>query len=134
MAHRRTPIEKEKDKEFAINLWLQGWNVREISKELEVEHERNGNPYKLSYVTVSTDIAEIIEEAKKNRDKSGINILEDVIQKYEHIYQESLYSHRLRSNPLHVGNALKALENIAKLRGLSVDKAELTIKYDIDIE
>ena len=58
--------------------------------------------------------------------------MEDIIMKYEHIYNEAMMAARLGD---YSGrrDANKALDSIAKIKGLSVEKSEVSIKYDIEI-
>jgi DNA-binding transcriptional MerR regulator len=132
--HRRNSAEVELDKSFSIRLWRQGYNIRDIAELLTEEHDRIGNPYKVSYGIIQRDIAEIIIEANKLRSKSGIDDLNIILDRLEFLYDENLQSHRIRPNPGYTANAAKILEQLAKLKGLQIDKTEVLIKYDIDIE
>jgi hypothetical protein len=127
--YRRNDAEIELDKAIEINYWRQGYPIREIAAMMELERK-----YKVSYVTIQRDIAEVIKEAKELRAKAGINDLDDIIDKYEHIYNEACILARTTPHPGYLANANKSQENIAKLKGLQVDKTEISFKYIIDIE
>lgn len=134
--YKRNAAEVQRDKEFSADLWKRGYNIIEIAKMLEEEHERLNTPYSLSYRSVSGDIKDIIEQTRKLKQQTGINDLEELLERYEYLYNEAIISHRISPMGGHLTTAVKVLDHIAKLKGLSVEKAELymKVKYDIDIE
>lgn len=130
MAHakfNRTPKQIEFDRNEAIRLWLGGARIREIASILEELHTQQGNPYKLSLMTIQRDIASIIKETRIQREKSGISSFEDALQKYDYLYNQAILSGDIKTAKL-------VEDSIIKLKGLITDKSEVTIKYDIDIE
>ena len=128
----RTPKQIEFDRNFAIRHWLNGYRLRDIQEMLIQEHAAQNTPYKPSLMMIQKDIAQIIKETRIQREKSGINSLEDIIAKYEHLYNEAMIAQRL-GDPNGRKDANKALDSIAKIKGLITEKQEVTLKYDIEI-
>lgn len=131
--HRRTPMEIEADRQFAVSEWVKGFTIREIAQMLSQKHENEGNPYDLNFVTVQRDIVATIQEAKKLRDKAGLSDLEDLISKAEFIYNEAIVQNRATPNPGYLGVADKAITQLCKLKGIAPEKIDVTMKYDIEI-
>jgi hypothetical protein len=129
----RTIEEVEADRKFAIDLYLQGYRIREIKEMLEQEHCIKNNPYKVSLMLIQRDIANTIKEGKILRSKAGVDDLEDAIKKAEYIYNECLRTQRVIPHPGYMNAANKALEMVNKLKGLGADKVDITIKYDVEI-
>jgi len=129
---QRTPQQIEYDRNFAVNHWLNGYRIRDIQEFLTAEHTQKGTPYKPSLMMIQRDIAAIIKETRIQREKSGIDTLEEIIAKYYHIHNESMMAARL-GDPNGRRDAAKALDAIAKIKGLVTEKAEVTIKYDVEI-
>lgn len=134
--YKRTLVEIQRDKEFSADLWKKGYSIIEISKQLAELHEQNGSPYILSYRNIARDIKEVVEETRKLRQQTGINDLEELLERYEYLYNECIISHRFSPVGGHLNTATKILDHIAKLKGLSVEKAEIymKVKYDIELE
>jgi len=130
--HRNT-VEKELDKKFASDMWKRGYSIRDIARLIEEYHVELKNPYSLNFVTISRDLKEVIKEAKKLREKAGINDLDDLVIKTEHIYNKALSDDFLSPNPGYLNTASKQIELLAKLKGLAIEKSEVTIKYDVEI-
>jgi hypothetical protein len=130
---KRTLEEIEFDQNFAIDFYLQGYPVRTIATMLINEHTINGNPYNISHMQVYKDVFSVIEKAKKMRDESGINHLEDLIVKYEHLYNEANIAMRA-GDPTGRKDAKNILDSLQKLLGLGVEKSEVLIKYDVTLE
>jgi hypothetical protein len=127
---KRTVKEIEIDKAYAIKHYLMGETMRDIAAALNAQHPE----YSISHVTVMNDIKEVIEEAKKIRKETGVSDLEELVLKYEYLYNEAIQNHFLMPNPAYITAASKQLEQISKLKGLQVEKQEISIKYDISIE
>jgi hypothetical protein len=126
---KRTIKQMELDRKFAIKRYLMGNTVRDIADMLNEEHP----DYSVSYVTVYNDVKDVIAEAKKIREETGVSDLEELILKYEYLYTEATQQNFLDPNPGYINVASKQLEQIAKLKGLAIEKVEHTIKYDVEI-
>lgn len=132
--YKRNQEEIKRDKEFAIDLWKKGYNIMQIADELKKFHDEINAGYTICYRTLARDIKDTVIEAKKLRKATGVDEINTILERYEYLYNECVISHRFSPSGGHLNTAASILEKIAKLQGLTIDKSEMTIKYDIDIE
>lgn len=122
---RRSDIQIIEDKERAIFLYNQGYNMREIARVLNKENAAAGRD-SISYGTVALDMQENLNDVRKAREEAGIKDLDELISRYEHLYKEALLSYQINPNAGLLNTASNVLEKIAKLRGVWIAKVELS--------
>lgn len=121
----RTNEELSFDRETAIRMSSQGYPIREIALELEKEHTKRGRPYKVSLMTVQKDIVNVIKERKLIKSKAGVNELDDIISKYEFLYNEATLASHMGDRQARK-DCIKILDIISGLKGLKVEKIDIS--------
>lgn len=129
---RRTADERLRDQKFIFDLWLKGRKLMDIADELDLEYERRGEQKPgYTYVTIFKDLKSLTDEYRKAISEEKISDIEESILKLNHLYEESLISHRMTPNPGYVSAATKVIDTINKLKGLYVDKKEIKVSGSI---
>jgi len=130
---KRNDAQLAYDREFAIYYWSKGYTLMDIAAMLTKDHQDRGEDYSITYGMVRKDIVDIIKDFKKSREDSGVSELEELIQRSNFLYKEACIQQRLTGSPLFMSIASKQIDQLAKLKGLALEKSEMTIKYDIEI-
>lgn len=129
--YRRSIQQRLEDEKFIFDSWKVGNTLDNITERL-IEYnktEKGISDYYISRVTVFKTLKTCINNAKKERERLGPDRINQLVIKLDDIYREA---RREMDRP----QARGAINDIAKLEGLLIDRQEsnVTLNFDIDIE